>query len=347
MDNTIFKQSVIFPYIIREVLYDSKFLKQHGLCRKCTSKDCLSQTHVQSYICNKGFNCYYLTLNGENIIINGLISDQNNTIKTGTKSRKLRYLVLEENMKNYLLGLSEINSGVIEEFNNDFKEKFSLLHDVRTSYALAFANVEKFILKQNGYNFQSKLANCDQEIIDFYDSLDLVNSQLKLIDIVVNPKLLNAGIRSESNLFKLANKLIKLFEVRSKHKNINFRIYSECNIPDKEFHDSILFIPMVLIENAIKYSEKDTTVVLNFDMEGDVIIFSISSKGEMVDDAHEAAIFQKSVRGENALNSQEYGLGLGLWIANLVLQNHNGTIVYEKEAIDFSNIGYNKFIVNV
>ncbi|RPE05350.1 hypothetical protein EGT74_23460 [Chitinophaga lutea] len=117
-----------------------------------------------------------------------------------------------------------------------------MFHDVRTSYAIAFSILESIVFEQEGKDFHAKLQRCSRKIIDLYESLDLVNSQLELIDVMVNSSAITQGSKRESNLYQLTHKLTKLFEVRAKKRELKFRLIPNSDIPNKYYHESIKLI---------------------------------------------------------------------------------------------------------
>ena len=79
-----------------------------------------------------------------------------------------------------------------------------------------------------------------------------------------------------------------------------------------------------LIENAIKYSDKNTTVqVESFESEGFVTI-EIIDHGQGIKPEHLKLVFEKFYRSENSSTTQ--GSGLGLFLVKYFIELHNGYI---------------------
>jgi signal transduction histidine kinase len=79
-----------------------------------------------------------------------------------------------------------------------------------------------------------------------------------------------------------------------------------------------------LIENAIKYSDKNTTVqVESFESDGFVTI-EIIDHGQGIKPEHLKLVFEKFYRSENSSTTQ--GSGLGLFLVKYFIELHNGYI---------------------
>lgn len=110
-----------------------------------------------------------------------------------------------------------------------------------------------------------------------------------------------------------------------------------CEAPDHEIILSIdeASIRMVLeniIDNASKYSERNTHIqVIVQDHEHDICI-RIVDQGVGINPEGDARLFQKFSRLDNALSTKVSGTGLGLYWARKIIDLHGGTIEYEANA---------------
>lgn len=87
-------------------------------------------------------------------------------------------------------------------------------------------------------------------------------------------------------------------------------------------------IPEVLVqllENAAKYSPKDTPITISAERNGKLVSFSVADRGPGIDDMEQSLVFEKFYRGKD----QRYrvqGTGMGLAIAKAIVEAHGGTI---------------------
>lgn len=81
-----------------------------------------------------------------------------------------------------------------------------------------------------------------------------------------------------------------------------------------------------LFENAVKYSPENTTITISLKKQNHKIILSFADQGEGISDKEKANIFRKFYRVGNEGTRKTKGTGLGLYIVNYLVEQHNGTI---------------------
>lgn len=126
-------------------------------------------------------------------------------------------------------------------------------------------------------------------------------------------------------VYSRVDKVIRCFKADARHKNIeinlsgnSYRLAEGPNILD--------IIPYTLIENAIKYSPKNSEItvrVQDTDAETEV---SVTSFGPVLVEGEEAKIFERGFRGANAKNIRQNGTGLGLSVAREVIATFTGSL---------------------
>ncbi len=81
-----------------------------------------------------------------------------------------------------------------------------------------------------------------------------------------------------------------------------------------------------LFENAVKYSPEHSTIIVTLNKQANKIVFSISDEGIGIDNKEKAFIFQKFYRVGNEETRKTKGTGLGLYITDYLVKQHNGSI---------------------
>ncbi len=79
-----------------------------------------------------------------------------------------------------------------------------------------------------------------------------------------------------------------------------------------------------LIDNALKYTKAGTVNVKIF-RDGENVRFEVRDTGKGISKADSASIFQKYTRGKESIK-QSAGLGLGLYVAKIIIEQHKGRI---------------------
>jgi signal transduction histidine kinase len=84
-----------------------------------------------------------------------------------------------------------------------------------------------------------------------------------------------------------------------------------------------------LIDNAIKYTKQGSVLVEIFEEMGN-IRFQVTDTGKGIGPNEKKAIFQKFSRGKESI-IHSAGLGLGLYVAKVIIEQHKGKIWVESK----------------
>jgi PAS domain S-box-containing protein len=82
---------------------------------------------------------------------------------------------------------------------------------------------------------------------------------------------------------------------------------------------------MNLIENAVQYSEPDTTITISAGLHDGKVVFSVADQGLGIAEEQQERIFERFYRVESAKHRAP-GTGLGLAICKRIVEAHNGRI---------------------
>ncbi|MGD1701159.1 sensor histidine kinase [Dapis sp. BLCC M229] len=86
-----------------------------------------------------------------------------------------------------------------------------------------------------------------------------------------------------------------------------------------------------LIDNAVKYSDQHSPVILNVYQQSGEAIIQVSDQGKGIPLSQQAKIFERFYRGDEARNRSGSGAGLGLSIVKTLVEGMGGNIqVYSK-----------------
>lgn len=348
MDKDLIKTLSKYPFIIENILNDSLELKQNKTCiEKCDKKDCLhliEKKHLEEYVCSKGYNNILLIAGETKFIINGLIFPDNRTIPSGRKEVRKAWIVNREDVLLFSKKINEIELYLEKRINETTEKNFSMFHDFKTSMSIFYTCTQDIINNLEGNTFIEKLENSDKSYKDLYNSLDLITSQLGMVDVILNPNSIKFGTKKPINLYKLFDKIKALFgHLSTKKRDINIKLSSEIRVDDCYCYESIEFIPLILLDNALKYSVSDSDIEIKFEQHYGVLKVIVKNIGPLVSDLNKENIFQKFFRDESGKNFSKEGMGMGLWIANKILEAHNCKLVYHKSPRGSSPIGLNIF----
>ncbi|MDP1744132.1 MAG: HAMP domain-containing sensor histidine kinase [Bacteroidota bacterium] len=117
------------------------------------------------------------------------------------------------------------------------------------------------------------------------------------------------------------NQTIQSFQYKQKVElNIEPNIYMDI---DRTNFPSII---LNLFENAVKYSPEDSTIVVSLKKQNQKIILSVADQGIGISDKEKETIFQRFYRSGNEETRKTKGTGLGLYIVDYLVKQHNGII---------------------
>lgn len=88
----------------------------------------------------------------------------------------------------------------------------------------------------------------------------------------------------------------------------------------------------ILIDNAVKYAEDNSTVTIALHKHGDGTEFTVNNKGSVISKEEMEHIFDRFYRAEKSRTTKGYGLGLA--IAQRVVEDMNGKITVQSNQTD-------------
>lgn len=104
------------------------------------------------------------------------------------------------------------------------------------------------------------------------------------------------------------------------------KVNSADDLPLVEFDmDLIVNVLRQLLENAAKYSPRESTIQISVEKTDSQVIVSVADRGPGIDELEQALIFDKFYRGKDNRYLIQ-GTGMGLAIAKAVIEAHGGTI---------------------
>jgi signal transduction histidine kinase len=84
-----------------------------------------------------------------------------------------------------------------------------------------------------------------------------------------------------------------------------------------------------LLDNAIKFSPKNTTVLVKLLLRENSVEVSVADSGPGVPDAEKAMIFERFYRSGNELRRETQGTGIGLSLVKSIAEAHGGSVRVE------------------
>lgn len=280
-----------------------------------------------------------LLLSGKSVFKNGIYIG---TIYTGTNITMQIYIVktlliililislvfigLSALLGYYMSGKAMVP--IVRSFQKQKEFVANASHELRTPISIFQSSLEVIEAEE-----VEKMSEFSLQIL--YDMKDEVKRMTKLI----NDLLLLA--RSDADVVQLnqewfvlepmISELIRKCHPLAEQKNIEFLTNIQENITifgDKERIKQLLFI---LLDNALKYNVENGQVRMNIWREAESIKMEVSDTGIGIPLEHQHRIFERFYRVDKARSRQHEGNGIGLSIAQWIVDAHGGTISVQSE----------------
>ena len=195
-------------------------------------------------------------------------------------------------------------------------------HELRTPLTIIKTNVS--LLREN----ELETIQSQKKWINYIDSQasrmsTLINEMLSLANLDANKK---KGENINFNLSKLIMDALLVFEVVIFEKGLMLEEYVDDNIFIKGEQDQIKKLISILMDNAIKYTNKNGKISVSLIAERNKAKLIIRNTGEGIKKEHLEKIFERFYRVDDSRDRGTGGYGLGLSIAKAIVDDHKGKI---------------------
>lgn len=196
----------------------------------------------------------------------------------------------------------------------------AITHELKTPIAVAQLNIETLQKHQLEPAKQQQLLNKTLLEINRLDALAnnvLVSSQLEGRHYKI--------AREEMDLSALANKCAQDFKHRFPNRPWHIDMEDELFIKG----DAQLLQILInnLLDNAVKYSPKESPIYLSLQQKNNAIILQVKDEGMGIVTEERKKIFDRFYRIGNENTRGTKGTGLGLYLCKIIAKDHNADIV--------------------
>lgn len=213
----------------------------------------------------------------------------------------------------------------VEELKTNFISMMS--HDLKTPIARIQGMTDVIL------NDDIVLSSKQREAIDFIRSSS--NDLLRVLSAILNyARIENQGVelnKTNRDINELLDDVINrhLFLAKLKHIQILFEKEPLFLIPVDA--DLIRQVFANLIENAIKYSEENSKILVTTEEFDGWVRVQVADQGPGIPLEDRPYLFTKFFRGSRAKSSPVKGSGLGLFLTHYFVELHKGRITVESE----------------
>ena len=145
----------------------------------------------------------------------------------------------------------------------------------------------------------------------------------------------------ENNFFSVHLEYCDLSDYLTENLNQTIRVFNYAQTISLDIEPNIYLnidkttfpsIILNLLENAVKYSPKNSTIIIQLKKLNNQIKLAVIDEGIGVSNKEKTTIFQKFYRIGNEETRSTKGTGLGLYIVHFLVEKHNGTITVKNNS---------------
>lgn len=235
------------------------------------------------------------------------------------------YRLIMENRKSWEYYQRNTLLTQVEELKSNFLRMMS--HDLKTPLAriqgmteVALGDMNKLSPKQ--VDALRTIGSSSEELSEFVGSiLNLGRIESKEIKLHLKSKDINA----------LLNSIVQNLQYLAQQKNITIVTEFEPMFSVKVDEDLIRQVFTNLIENAIKYSPENTSILISTEELDGKLIVQVADQGMGIPKNEQPHLFSKFYRSRNVRDGAIKGSGLGLYLSRYFVDLHKGAISVESE----------------
>jgi signal transduction histidine kinase len=241
--------------------------------------------------------------------------------RKNTKELRVLNSEIEKNQKKLIQSYSELEK-LIQEKNNIIS---IVAHDLRSP----LSSIKGLSLLLEGDLKDKNLI--DDEIRNYLNYLNLSAEHMNTVteDLVEMASLEDSTkvLEKENiNVLNLINEIVKIYELKSKSKNIEVEVICDSNLEQALNPKKMERVFGNLLSNAIKFSQQNSKITISAEKNQGYLILKVKDNGIGIEEKNISRIFDRFTQAKNVGTKGEKPIGLGLSIVKQIIEKHNGKI---------------------
>lgn len=195
-------------------------------------------------------------------------------------------------------------------------------HELRTPLTIIQAKQEMLLQSPD-----SKIIEKSEDIaLTLSETRRLSKMATELMDLAradSNNSVIN---KSNTDLNELIKNISVPYQEMANMQNKTLNVSTNCNKKVLVDPNKIRQLLVILLDNALKYTEEGDTIEINAHNVDDKIFINVKDTGIGISDVAIKHVFERFYREDKARSREKGGTGLGLAIAQTIVKGHGGTI---------------------
>lgn len=285
-----------------------------GVGGKCNEPVCrLTEGEpMTSLVCPHGLSYFKRDIGGEVVTVYGLLDRDRESKKKFAEAKavsKAGHLVVR--CADVLRWLQDIQTTKVAVDNliekGGIKAAAWMLHDTPTMIGRAKQILEGMVAPSSS-----------TEVKTLYKIIRTVGDLFEVAQIWSNPESASYGSKRPCDFYRLLHGIEKFMNMNQESKVIQFQGTSHNKV---RVHDSFALLPLMLVNNAVKYNSAPPSILEVGDVDNGVTML-VRSYGPLIEDEEKNSIFKRDARGKWAAKQNSEGEGLGLYVAYVIARAH-------------------------
>jgi two-component system sensor histidine kinase CiaH len=195
-------------------------------------------------------------------------------------------------------------------------------HELRTPLTIIQAKQELLLQEPNA------------KIIDKSEDISLTLNETKRLSTLVKDLMMLSRADNKKITFNKENvnideyiknvitPYIEIAEIENKKITLDLNFNQDIDVDTNKIYELLI----ILLDNAIKYTEENDTIVVKTYLKENKFVLEVQDTGIGVSEEGLERIFERFYREDKARSRETGGSGLGLSIADFIVTEHGGTI---------------------
>lgn len=195
-------------------------------------------------------------------------------------------------------------------------------HELRTPLTIIQAKQEMLLQSPT-----SKIIDKSEDIaLTLSETRRLSKMVTELMDLARADSNNSSINKSKTNLNELIETVVVPYEEMAKMQNKFMTVNAKCNKEVNIDSNKIKQLLVILLDNALKYTEDGDTIEIDAHNVEDKVFINVKDTGIGISDEGIKHVFERFYREDKARSREKGGTGLGLAIAHTIVKSHGGTI---------------------
>ena len=230
-------------------------------CATCPGRPCRQHDHAEAVAgtCVRNLDIFQFRAAGQSLCVPGAIT----IARWRTLPRKLKKALKErvaslEDVSTWFERVDRLSSQYGAAVDKRVAEVLGMFHDVQTTFSALIRSTEAWVSEQPGSTRDKQLEALKPVELTIVKTVELLQARIALMPLVANPAAASFGKKRRTPIYRTCDRIVRILSPNAATKNIRLHLAGQ-SFNDPDCFDSFDTIPLVLLDNAIKYSLPRTT----------------------------------------------------------------------------------------